>query len=129
MAKQPVSGLEARLKAVGAQAADAWLGYLLRRRERMAHQELFYRHTGTVRALHWVNALCLVVMLMSGLQIFNAHPALYWGQIFDFDHPFVSLFGEQDNSGRIVKGVTQIGHLQFNTTGLFGASYEDGQLT
>jgi thiosulfate reductase cytochrome b subunit len=126
--KQPLSGLEARFKAARAQAVDAWQSYLMRRRDRMAKQELFYRHTGTVRALHWINALCLLVMLMSGLQIFNAHPALYWGQISNFDHPFVSLFGEQDASGRIVKGVTQIGPWHFNTTGLFGASYEDGQL-
>ena len=122
------TGLEARLKWARTTAAGAWASYLARRRERIARRELFYRHTGTVRALHWINALCLLVMLMSGLQIFNAHPALYWGAISDFDHPFVSLFGEQDNSGHIVKGVTQIGHWQFNTTGLFGASYEDGQL-
>jgi len=124
-----ISGLEARLRAARAQAAGAWQSYLVWWRERMTKRELFYRHTGMVRALHWINALCLLVMLMSGLQIFNAHPALYWGQISNFDHPFVSLFGEQDNAGHIVKGVTQIGHWQFNTTGLFGASYEDGQLT
>ena len=33
-----------------------------------------YRHTLPVRIAHWVNALCLVVLVMSGLQIFNAHP-------------------------------------------------------
>ena len=42
--------------------------------------------------------------------------------------PSLSL-PRQDNAGRITKGVTQIGHWQFNTTGLFGASYESGQLT
>src|ERR1700710_633725 len=55
---------------------------------------LFYRHTVPVRVLHWVNALCMLVMLMSGLQIFNAHPALYWGNGADFDHPFISLTAE-----------------------------------
>jgi thiosulfate reductase cytochrome b subunit len=30
--------------------------------------------------MHWINALAFVLLLMSGLQIFNAHPALYWGQ-------------------------------------------------
>ena len=29
--------------------------------------------------MHWINVVCLVVLLRSGLQIFNAHPALYWG--------------------------------------------------
>ena len=90
---------------------------------------MFYRHDAAVRALHWINALCLLVMLMSGLQIFNAHPALYWGRFSDFDHPFVAMFGEQDNAGQITRGITQIGHWQFDTTGVLGASYEHGQLT
>jgi len=29
--------------------------------------------------MHWVNAAALAVLLMSGLNIFSAHPALYWG--------------------------------------------------
>jgi thiosulfate reductase cytochrome b subunit len=29
--------------------------------------------------MHWVNAIAMLLLLMSGLQIFNAHPALYWG--------------------------------------------------
>jgi thiosulfate reductase cytochrome b subunit len=46
-----------------------------------------YRHGAVVRVTHWVNLLCLVGLLMSGLQIFNAHPALYWGADSDFAHP------------------------------------------
>lgn len=38
------------------------------------------RHALTVRVAHWINAIALVLLLMSGLQIFNAHPSLYWGQ-------------------------------------------------
>lgn len=90
---------------------------------------LFYRHTAPVRIFHWLNAVCLLVMLMSGLQIFNAHPALYWGQISNFDHPFIAMYGEQDSTGRITKGITEIGGRQFDTTGVLGASDEDGQLT
>lgn len=97
--------------------------------ENSPQRVLFYRHTGIVRALHWVNALCLFVMLMSGLQIFNAHPALYWGAMSDFNHPFISLYGDEDDTGRVTKGITQIGHWQFDTTGFLGASDEDGQLT
>jgi cytochrome b subunit of formate dehydrogenase len=48
--------------------------------------QAIYRHTLTVRITHWVNVLCLTVLLMSGLQIFNAHPALYIGKQSDFDH-------------------------------------------
>lgn len=40
---------------------------------------LYYRHALAVRIMHWVNALALAVLLMSGLNIFSAHPALYWG--------------------------------------------------
>ena len=45
--------------------------------------ELVFRHSLVVRITHWVNALCLLVLLMSGLQIFNAHPTLYWGSKSD----------------------------------------------
>jgi len=30
-----------------------------------------------VRITHWVNVVALLVLLMSGLQIFNALPVLY----------------------------------------------------
>jgi Ni/Fe-hydrogenase b-type cytochrome subunit len=42
--------------------------------------ELIRRHSLVTRIWHWINALTLLVMLMSGLMIFNAHPRLYWGQ-------------------------------------------------
>jgi cytochrome b subunit of formate dehydrogenase len=50
-----------------------------------------------VRVTHWVNALCFVLLLISGLQIFNARPALYWGQASTFDRPFLALIAEQDD--------------------------------
>ena len=43
-------------------------------------QEIIYRHSLPIRVTHWVNALVLLVLIMSGLQIFNAHPALNWGK-------------------------------------------------
>ncbi|MEY4783514.1 MAG: hypothetical protein RIR41_1449, partial [Pseudomonadota bacterium] len=36
--------------------------------------EIVYRHTRIVRIAHWINALCFLLLLLSGLQIFNAHP-------------------------------------------------------
>ena len=42
--------------------------------------DLVKRHLLATRLWHWANAAALVVMLMSGLMIFNAHPRLYWGQ-------------------------------------------------
>ena len=38
-----------------------------------------YRHRLPTRIWHWTNAITLLIMLMSGLMIFNAHPRLYWG--------------------------------------------------
>ena len=41
---------------------------------------VYKRHSLAVRVMHWINVIAVVVLLMSGLQIFNAHPALYWGK-------------------------------------------------
>lgn len=38
------------------------------------------RHALSTRLWHWVNALSLIVLFMSGLNISNAHPHLYWGE-------------------------------------------------
>ena len=35
--------------------------------------------------------MCLALLFMSGLQIFNAHPALYWGDISTFDNPLAAI--------------------------------------
>lgn len=46
----------------------------------MAKTELVYRTRLPVRLWHWLNALSVFIMLMSGMMIFNAHPRLYWGK-------------------------------------------------
>ena len=48
---------------------------------------LVRRHTVVTRLTHWLNVLAVSLLLMSGLKIFNAHPALYIGQASDFDAP------------------------------------------
>jgi thiosulfate reductase cytochrome b subunit len=42
--------------------------------------ELVKRHRISTRLWHWINAIAIFVMLMSGMMISNAHPHLYWGQ-------------------------------------------------
>ncbi|QYU66756.1 cytochrome b/b6 domain-containing protein [Leptolyngbya sp. 15MV] len=37
------------------------------------------RHAPPTRLWHWLNLVCVVVLFMSGLNISNAHPYLYWG--------------------------------------------------
>ena len=38
------------------------------------------RHRLGTRIWHWINALAVIVLFMSGLNISNAHPRLYWGE-------------------------------------------------
>ena len=57
----------------------------------MPNGRCIYRHRFWVRMTHWVNVVCMTVLLMSGLQIFNAHPAFYWGNISDFDNPVAAI--------------------------------------
>ena len=50
------------------------------------------RHRLSTRIWHWVNALSVFVMLMSGLMISNAHPRLYWGEYgANFDAAWLEL--------------------------------------
>lgn len=37
------------------------------------------RHALSTRLWHWINLVCVVILFMSGLNISNAHPRLYWG--------------------------------------------------
>ena len=78
-----------------------------------------YRHAVIVRLTHWINAACIVFLLMSGLQIFNAHPALYWGNASNFDQPLLSLHAEV-NSDQTPVGVAQVFGRNFPTTGVLG---------
>ncbi len=41
--------------------------------------QMIFRHRMSTRVWHWINATVMVVMFMSGLMVFNAHPRLYWG--------------------------------------------------
>lgn len=90
-----------------------------------AKVEIVHRHSASVRVTHWVNVVCLLVLLMSGLQIFNAHPALYFGNKSDFGDPALAM--QPARRGDQLYGVTTVFGHQFNTTGVFGlARAEDG---
>ena len=86
---------------------------------------VIYRHRAPVRLMHWINVLCLVVLLGSGLQIFNAHPALYWGDD-SRDETRILQITQRQVAGQS-RGVTRIGSAEFDTHGLLGTSKgEDG---
>lgn len=79
------------------------------------------RHRWPLRWMHWINLLCMLALVGSGLQIFNAHPALYWGQASTFDRPLLVMRGERLASGG-QGGVTVVGEQRFDTTGVLGLS-------
>lgn len=80
--------------------------------------DLVRRHHLSTRIWHWVNAAALGVMLMSGLQIFNAHPRLYWGEYgANQDRAWLEI-----GSTASGKGVLRIGALMVGTTGVLGLS-------
>jgi len=85
----------------------------------MAAREVIYRHSSAVRLTHWINALVLLVLLMSGLQIFNAHSALYFGSKSVFADPVLSMTAVREDG--TIKGVTTLFGYRFDTTGVLGA--------
>jgi thiosulfate reductase cytochrome b subunit len=84
-------------------------------------KERVYRHKLPVRLGHWLTVVCLFILIMSGLQIFNAHPALYWGDRSDRDRPLLSIRPVRTEDGNI-RGVTTILGHSFDTTGVLGYS-------
>jgi thiosulfate reductase cytochrome b subunit len=79
------------------------------------------RHRLPLRLMHWVNLLCMLVLVGSGLQIFNAHPALYWGPASRFDRPALAMAAAPGPGGK-ARGITTIGDHRFDTTGVLGVS-------
>ena len=55
------------------------------------------RHSGLVRATHWIHTLSFFALVVSGIGILLAHPRFYWGEtgargtpsLFDLPFPFL----------------------------------------
>lgn len=89
--------------------------------------EMIYRHKVATRITHWVNVLAIWILLLSGLNIFNAHPHLYWGQKgANFDPAFLTIGSTGWDTGH-PQGYVQIAGARLNTTGVLGVSYEHFQ--
>ncbi len=96
----------------------------------------YYRHRLPVRISHWINVVCLTILLLSGLGIFNAHPALYWGASSYSGRPALleisaeTVPGNSDVQGKAPdvkpggekRGKLRIGGVEFDTTGVLGVS-------
>jgi len=77
--------------------------------------QIVKRHRLSTRIWHWVNALALIVMLMSGLMIFNAHPRLYWGEYgANLDHAWLEIGSDADG------GWLRVGETRIGTDGVLG---------
>lgn len=88
------------------------------------------RHRWPLRWMHWINLLCMLALVGSGLQIFNAHPALYWGEASDFAAPVFAAQAMKRGSTGELYGVTRIGSARFETTGVLGVSEnQQGKVT
>src|ERR1700694_3497974 len=93
---------------------------------RTAANYLYYRHTLPVRVMHWINVIALTILLMSGLNIFSAHPALYWGKSSYTGRPPILEIESATDATDKVTGITRIFGHEFVTTGLLGAAKGPG---
>lgn len=99
--------------------------------------QLFHRQSVWTRVTHWIWAVTLFFMVTSGLQIFNAHPILYFGRQSGFGDkqylgPQAGYGNKQfDNTvldihverrGDTIVGVTSILGHDFDTSGFLGTS-------
>ncbi len=75
------------------------------------------RHKLSTRLWHWISAALTILLVMSGLMIFNAHPRLYWGEAGAHDDPAWLEIGAVED-----RGFLQIGDTRIDTTGLLGVS-------
>lgn len=90
---------------------------------------VYPRHALAVRLMHWINVIALTILLMSGLGIFNAHPALYWGKSSYNGRPPVLQMTAVDTPQGGKRGVTRILGREFSTDGVLGVSKQaSGQL-
>ena len=89
-----------------------------------ARSYLFQRHALAVRVTHWINALAILFLIGTGLNIFNAHPSLYWGKYganADTGRRWLEIGAETTPAGQ-PRGFVRIGDLTVHTTGVLGLS-------
>ena len=89
--------------------------------EDLAMGPLVYRHNRITRLTHWVNAIALTILCMSGLQIFNAFPHLHWGNKAEPGEAFLSIFATHE--GGELRGYTELFGYRIDTTGVLGLQH------
>jgi Ni/Fe-hydrogenase b-type cytochrome subunit len=84
---------------------------------------LVYRHNRVTRLTHWVNAIALTILFMSGLQIFNAFPHLHWGSKAEPEEALFSISATNQNGN--VRGHTELFGYRIPTTGVLGVQFTE----
>lgn len=84
---------------------------------------LVYRQDVVTRTTHWVWAVAMFFLLLTGLQIFNARPNLYIGHEsgFAYQNSILDIYALRQDSGPV--GQTKIFGQVFDTTGVLGVSW------
>jgi len=85
--------------------------------------QLYYRHRLPVRIMHWINVLALTILFMSGLNIFEAHPSLYWGASSYTGRPALLEIGAREGEAGQPTGYTRVLGHEFDTTGVLGVHH------
>lgn len=83
-------------------------------------EPLYYRHRLPVRIMHWINVVAITILFMSGLNIFEAHPSLYWGDSSYSTRPAWLTIGARETDDGLAIGFTRLFGHEFNTTGVLG---------
>jgi thiosulfate reductase cytochrome b subunit len=86
---------------------------------------LVYQQRAATRVAHWVWAACFFLLLLSGLQIFNAHPALYVGSEsgWEYDNAILAILADETDGG--LRGRVRVFGMSLDTTGLLGVSGDE----
>jgi thiosulfate reductase cytochrome b subunit len=88
----------------------------------MPNGPLVYRQRVVTRVTHWLWAVSLFFLLLTGLQIFNAFPSLHIGieAGFGYDNAILAIGAAEGPEG--LRGVTRLFGWEIDTTGLLGLS-------
>ncbi len=86
--------------------------------------DIVKRHRLSTRVWHWTNAIALLVMFMTGLMIFNAHPRLYWGH-YGANAPQRPDAAWLEIGGTATRGYLRIAGTEVPTTGVLGQWNDD----
>lgn len=91
-----------------------------------AGPQVDYRHPWVVRLWHWANAGAVVVLLMTGLLLFDIHPRLYWGDDGHAGMPAFLAVDAMDVTSATPRFSLQLGGHHWDVTGIIGTIVDEG---